>query len=279
MNEQKSNASDYALAKYLNERVVAIFALVVDNYKYVSDLTDINRSYVLLVHELKRLYDRNPKLKQIRPTICWRVYDTLDAMDPYDIFEYGDDYKEQGYQHISQVNSLCIIAGKEKPDITPEIQKLLDVASKNVNDLIAELEEAEKQREASTKGWFIPEYTLTYDEMRGVIKINDVYQLNKRSTNDGSNVDKLLRQALTKPNEAFTPELNNTKKNLSTILSNVGFDTTLRSLFFPTARKGKGVFCRPVVTRAEADAEGIDTVELDMKLKEHGANTKPVSPF
>lgn len=277
MNNKFDQANDYALAKYLDERVAAIFALVTDHYKYISDLTDINRSYVLLVHELKQLYDRNPKLKQIRPTICWRVYDTLDAMDPYDIYEYGDDYNEQGTQHISQVNSLCIISGKEGPDITPELQKILDEASKNVNALVAELDEAERQREANTKGWFIPEYTLTYDEMRGLIKINGVYQLNKRSTNDGSNVDKLLKQALAKPNEAFPPQLNDTKKNLSTILSNVGFDATLRQLFFPTARKGKGVFCRPKVTRAEADAEHIDTTDLDLKLKEAGAITQPVS--
>ena len=88
-----------------------------------------------------------------------------------------------------------------------------------------------------------------------------------------------LKQALARPNELFTPELNRTKKNVSTILSNAGFDPTLKKLFFTTAREGKGVFCRPTVTRAEADAEGIDTTDLDLKLKEAGATTKPVSPF
>jgi hypothetical protein len=277
VSEQNSTAKDYALAKYLNERVAAIFALVADNYKYVSDPTNINRSYVLLVHELKQLYERNPKLSGIRENICWRTFDTLDAMDPYDLYEYSDDYINHGIQHISQVNSLCIIAGEEEPDISPELQKVLDEAGKNVNTLITELDEAQKQRESNIKGWFIPEYNLTYDEMRGIIKINGVYQLNKRSTNDGSNIDKLLKQALAKPNESFIPQLNDTQKNLSTILSNAGFDITLRQLFFPTARKGKGIFCRPVVSRTVVDDESIDTTDLDLKLKEAGATTKPVS--
>ena len=273
MSEQKNGTNDYALARHLNRRVAAIFMLVSANYKYIEDLTDINRSYVLLVHEIKKLYERNPDLKEIRPTICWRVYDTLDAMDPYDLFESGGDINEQGAQHISQVNKLSIISVKEEPDITPELQKLLDVAGKDVKILIAELDKTKEEREANPKEWYIPEYTLKYDKLRGSITINNAIKINKRSTSDGSNIDRLLKQAVIEnPNELFIPELNKSKKNLSTIISNAGFDVTLRQLFFPIARQDRGVHCRPKVTRAKADAEGIDTTELDLKLKEAGAN-------
>lgn len=283
MSEENNPANDYAVAKHLNERVWKILWYVADLYPfYGSDLDKINRNYILLVQELVEIYARNKELQSIEPKPEWRQYKHIEGYEPQIADLQDDRTGDTGQNHTAAVKRLCIIAGKEEPTLTKRQKDLVVEADEIIATLTKEVDKEKARTKAlaqQRQDWIIPEYTLTYDDMRGVIKINGVYQLNKRSTNDGSNIDKLLKQALAQPNEAFTPELNNTKKNLSTILSNVGFDTTLRQLFFPTARKGKGIHCRPKVTRAEADAEHIDTASLDLLLKEAGAITKPVSPF
>ena len=264
MSEQKSNANDYALATYLNERVVSMFALVADNFnKDLPDLTDINRSYVLLVTELKKLYDRNPELSNIRENICWRTFGTLDAIDSYDLYEYTDDYKNHGIQHISKVNALAINVHKEKPDITPELQKILDEAKINVT--------------AFANNWFIPVYTFEITEA-GILLVNGtkgVMSVNKVQA--GSPTEIALTQAKEKPNEIFLPNLGKITKlarGLTTSLKDLGFkNETLRRLFFPVMDDKRGIKFRPVVTRKQAEKENIDLTKLDEKLKQLGAET------
>lgn len=140
MSEENSKANDYALAKSLNERVINIFTLVIDHAS-TPDLTDVNRSYILLIEELKRIYDRQPELKKLGGAICWRVLDNLEQAHefvPAIEFEHsGGDY---GEEHNSSVSRLCIIADKEKPDLTPQLQKLLNDADKNIATFKSELD-------------------------------------------------------------------------------------------------------------------------------------------
>lgn len=95
MGQENSTANDYALAKILNERVSSIFAFVADHRNAdLPDLSDINRSYALLVNELQTLYARHEKLSNIGENICWRTFRTIDTIDPYTLYEYSDDYKK-----------------------------------------------------------------------------------------------------------------------------------------------------------------------------------------
>lgn len=262
MSEQKSNANDYALAKYLNERVIAMFALVADNFnKDLPDLTDINRSYVLLVAELKKLYDRNPELSSIRDNICWRTFGTLDAIDSYDLYEYSDDYKNHGIQHVSKVNALSINAHKEKPDITPELRKILDEAKINAT--------------AFANNWFIPVYTFEITGS-GVLLVNGIKGVMKvKKVNASSTIDEILNQAKTNPNTTFLPSLkgHRLKRGLRTALAEVGFTGAIEKLFMPVMDNLRGIKFRPLVTRAEANKEKIDLAEIDEKLKSLGAET------
>lgn len=261
MNEQKSSANDYALAKYINKRIVAIFALVADYRKDLPDLTDINRSYVLLVNEVKKIYERQPELKSIRHNICWRTFSTIDAMDPHDLFEYSDDYRNHGIEHISKVNSLCIVADKEEPDISPELMKVLDEAEKNII--------------AFAEDWLIPEYTfeitgsgvLLVNGTEGVMKVNKV--------NASSTIDEILNEAKEKPNTTFLPNLkgHKLKRGIRTALAEVGFTGAIEKLFMPVMDNRRGIMFRPKVSRAEANKENIDLSALDKKLKELGAET------
>lgn len=146
MSEQNSKANDYALAKSLNERVINIFTLAVD-HSSTPDLTAVNRSYVLLVHELKQIYARQPELQKVGYPICWRVLDNLEQIHETAVeyrVETLEDYMrsapDYGQEHNSGVSRLCIIAGIEKPDLTPQIKKLLSEADRNIDWFKSELD-------------------------------------------------------------------------------------------------------------------------------------------
>lgn len=274
MSEQNT-ANDYAVAKYLNERVVAFFALVADYYHNdLPDLTDINRSYVLLVNELKQLYDRNPELSRIQEKICWRTFETIDAIDPYTLYEYSDDYRNHGNDHISKVNSLCIVAGKEEPDLTPELKKILDEANKNVTTFMAELDKIKPD----TKDWYIPKYTFTMTNA-GVLLVNgvpDMLKVNK--TQAGSANTKLLEEALRHSDGKPYKSTVSITRTLSTALSELGFAGVFRKLFFPPVHnKGQNeLVFRHEITLEQVKAEGIDTHNLDLKLKQAGADYEKI---
>lgn len=279
MSEQKTNANDYAVAQALNERVWKVLWYFADLHPlYAKDLDVVNRNYIFLAHELEQIYARNQELQEINPKAVWQRYELIDGNENYIVELQDDRTGDTGQAHTAKVKRLCMISEVEKPVFTPQQKKLIEEADRIIATLAKNVEEEQAHLETirRRKREYIPEYTLVYDEIQGAIKINGVYKLNKRSTNYDSNIDKLLKQALARPNELFVPELNNTKKNISTILSNAGLDTTLRRLFFPTAREDRGILCRPVVTRAEVDAEGIDTTELDLILKEAGGATEPL---
>jgi len=144
-NKQYDPANDYALARLLNEHVIKIFTLLAD-YRDIPDTTAVNRSYVLLANELKQIYARQPELQEIGGTICWRVMDNIELfhenIGEYKTlaFEYTQSGSDYGEEHNSRVGMLCIKADKEKPDITPQIQKLLDDADKNYAQFKHELD-------------------------------------------------------------------------------------------------------------------------------------------
>lgn len=144
-NKQNDPANDYALARLLNEYVIKIFALL-DTHRDIPDTTDVNRSYVLLTDELKQMYARQPELAKIGQPICWQVMDNIELFHEnigeyktlaYEYTHSGSDY---GEEHNSKVGMLCFRVGKEKPDVTPQLQKLLNEADKNIAQFKRELD-------------------------------------------------------------------------------------------------------------------------------------------
>lgn len=140
MSKNTDTANDYALAKILNDRVINIFTMVVDN-RSTPDLSAVNRSYILMVDELKQIYDRQPELKKLGGGICWRVLDNLEQAHEFvpaiEFTHSGGDY---GEAHNSSVSRLCIKTGKKIPDLTPEIKTIIDESDKNVATFKAELD-------------------------------------------------------------------------------------------------------------------------------------------
>lgn len=276
MSENERTTNEFAIAKTLNESVMEILNLVNeasrDGFIEVIDITQLNRAYVLLVTQLKVLYNRNLLLFKIEPKPIWRNFDVLDGA-VWEISEYLSNWNnDSGQGHIAQVNKYCIITDSAEPKYPPELKKIIDESDTTVPKYRRQLLEAQNKKNIDNKDWHIPDYTLTY-KPDGTILINGVLKLKKAHA--GSATERLLEQAIKQPETLFKPELGQTSRNLSTILSSAGFTATLRELFFPTVSKDKGIIFRPVVSHATTIAEHIDTADLDLKLKHAGADTQP----
>lgn len=277
--------NEYALAKALNDVVYKILNTVWFAYTTSSDeaqTTDIqplNKSYILLVSELKKIYTWNVKLQEITPKPIWNWLDILEGRE-WDLVEqdsWGNSV-DLGKGHIAQVNKLNILEGIEEPQYTPTIRKLIDEANAAIASYNQTLLEEGKMYQPSkeSRSWFIPEYTLTYTDAGSII-INDVLTLKR--TQSGSAPRKLMEQAIRQPYTPFKPDLGSTyTRRLSSVLSDMGITGTLKTLFFPVVSDKDGIKFRPVVKRKIADSEHIDTYDLDAKLKEKNAKTeeKPI---
>ena len=267
-----SQANDYAVAYAMNRQVYStIVAIYLGDTAGVSEfheIPDLNRAYILLVNELEKIYARNPELQAINPESFWKRFDVL-KNHTEEIVDYVNDTEDWGHEHNARVEKLCIIAGVDDPTYSPEQQELmnnLDTYTKKYATL------GKKKWEDRDNNRQIPSYNLTY-ELDGSILINKVYRLKKAHA--GSSTERLLEQALKSPNKLFKPDIGQTSRNLSTVLSSAGFTKELRQLFFPTISNSKGIVFRPTISRQQADEEKIDTSELDAKLHALGALTEP----
>ena len=269
-SQERDKANDYAVAKALNERAIEIFTLFA-NHSTTPDITEVNRCYVLLADELKTIYDRTPELKDIPETICWRSFDRIEYIHD-DLWEYSrntsDDY---GQSHNAVINTLIIKSGIDKPTLTDRQKKLLADANKAIADFTKEISAIERSKD---RNWYIPEYNLTRKD-DGSIIVNGVLVLSR--THAGQVPDKIMDFAF-KHNgqDAAVPTKDEiaTNRPFTTILGDMGFDATLRAIFFPVVGKTKGIQFRSHITRGTANAENIDTNELDHKLKNLNAKTE-----
>jgi len=285
LNMAGRKANDYALAKALNERATDIIEMVADAYQHNSqfsrtlDVTAINKSYILLVNELKTLYTRNKELTDISNTPAWKYNDVIEGSE-WNINEYiYQNQNDAGQTHNAQVNKLCIIAGKETPEYSPAIKKIVDEADKAIAIYGKQLNDQRVKTASNDRNWFIAEYRFTHND-DGTLLVNGVSGVLKvKKVQAGQASEKLLEQAKNKPSELFKPDLGNYSRNISTALSSLGFSGTLKELFFPIVSNSKGIKFRPLVTRAEADEAGIDTADLDTRLQALGVRVeeKPLS--
>jgi len=268
-----TDSNDFPVAKALNTVLLSIVALVrkAEEMDLPEDyeIDELNRAYILLVHELDKLYNQNPKLAEIRPEPFWRKFDVLRTVS-LQLLNYLDDpVNNKGQAHITRLERLCVIVGNETPELSPEQLKLIKSAFETIIKYRQILDDARLEiNEKIEDSWYIHEYRLDY-KTNGTILINGVLKLKK--THIDSTIDQLLEQAFKNENVLFSPKLPKTARNLSTVLSSAGFSPELRQLFFPIASNSKGVLFRSKVTFAEASSEGIETTELDLLLKALGA--------
>ncbi len=278
-NDVTPDPNDYAVAKALNESIkgimVQVYAAVAVDLAKDKDIEGLNRTYVLLVDELEKIYSRNPELLAIKPEPIWRRYDLLKGSSN-EIAEYIHDTADLGDEHTIRVEKLCIIAGIDKPELTPELQELIkstEAITKEHMKKASKALDSNKRTPEFKFGWEVFEYTLKYKQ-DGTILVNNVLKLKK--VHAGPITQKLLEQAIKNPNKAFKPDLGKTSRNISTIISSAGFTPVLRDLFFPTV-SGDTVVFRPYVSKLQADLERIDREELDTLLYKSGALCRVVA--
>lgn len=279
VTNQPTSSNDYLVAKALNEsiRKIILTVLVADVFGLPEEheIKELNRAYILLADELQKLYDRNPALSAIEPVPIWQHFDVLKTSTWKILNEYlEDENNDTGEAHIARIERLCILAGNDTPTYSPEQKKLIDYAETVTSKYTKMIDEVDAENKAKKENdWYIPKYTLTYKY--GLILINDVLKLKK--AHDGSTLDNLMLHVIEHPNEISKPKWDS-ERTISTTLSNAGFTSTLRKLFFPEVSKSRGVLFRPNITHETAKAERIDTTELDLQLKELGAATEPIAP-
>lgn len=80
LSQLRSKPNDFAIAHYLNNLAIGLFEMVVD-HNNLPDTKAVNRSYILISNELKRLYARNPELQAIKESICWQAFDRLEHIE------------------------------------------------------------------------------------------------------------------------------------------------------------------------------------------------------
>lgn len=266
---QSANDNDYAVARALNTLALTIVASVraAEEMDLPEDyeIDELNRAYVLLVHELETLYSQNPKLAETKPEPFWKQFDVLKSASRQILDCLDDPLNDKGQAHLRKLDKLRIIADHETPELSSEQIRLMEHVLGAVKKYRHLLDDARLERNAEIEeSWYIPKYWLDY-KPDGTILINDVLKLKK--THIDSTIDKLLEQSIKNQNTLFTPVLGRTARNLSTVLSSAGFTPTLRQLFFPTVDKTKGVLFRSTVSSGQANKEGIDTTRLDLMLK------------
>lgn len=282
----KANNNDYAVARELNERANKLIILVAEISRlyntdepfseYAESINVLNRPYVLVVHQLEKLYADNETLAKLnddpKTKATWTLFNSIESND-LDINDYCRKHKNQeDFAHIAQLNRLAIIANKEEPIYASEQHKIIEEADKVIETSADRLREMEAGRPNKNRvgEYYISKYTLTYADNGGIV-INGVLVLKK--TQNGSAPRKLMEQAVKHPNELFKPELGQLTRNFSSVLGDMGITGTLKELFFPIAHKD-GVLFRPEVHRRTADEEHIDTNELEQRLKKLGAEKK-----
>ena len=271
--KQPTSNNDFSVAKALNTVLLTIVDLVRKSEAVGlpedHELDKLNRTYVLLVDELERLYKQNPKLAEISPKPFWQQFDIL-TPHSWRVLEYLDIAEhEQGQAHITRLDRLCITTNSEALELSPKQLDLLRSALLAVTVFREILENTKLDVDEKIEdSWYIDEYRLDY-ETNGTILINRVLKLKRAHIN--STIDQLLEQAFENEGTLFTPKLPQTARNISTMLSSAGFTPELRQLFFPIASNSKGVLFRSTVSIAEASGEGIETYALDVLLKTLGA--------
>lgn len=268
-SDQPDSSSDYAVARVLNTVLLSIASSVraAEEMDLPEDyeIGELNRVYVLLVHELEKLYSHNVQLTEIKPEPFWKRFDVLKSQS-WKILDYLDEpVNDKGQAHILKLDKLCIIANSETPELSPEQIELIEHVLEVVQKYRQMIDDVRLDKNAKLEdSWYVPKYWVDY-KPDGTILVNDVLKLKK--THIDSTIDQLLEQSFKNQNTLFSPELPQTARNLSTVLSSAGFTPTLRQLFFPTISKSKGVLFRPAVSSVQANKERIDTSTFDLILR------------
>src|SRR5690606_2701114 len=90
-----------------------------DPYDEVSNTVKaINRSYVLVVNELEKIYACNESLAKLNDepstSAIWKRFNLIESKELDILDYYNNDLKnDSDITHSAQVNRLAIIAGKE----------------------------------------------------------------------------------------------------------------------------------------------------------------------
>ena len=271
VTNQPTSNNDYAVARELNLLVMGmIMNIYLADYTGATkdlDIQGINRAYILLVDELKKLYDNNPKLSAIEPEPIWKRFDVLKASAREIKKHLSDPDNDYGSAHYARVERLCILANAETPHFTEKQKKVKDYAKNMLDNYYEGVEEAISQYAAKESG-----DTLGTQENGGQIaKLSLVQKTLKLNANGVTLTLKrfdskkrfnynLAKFLLDRPDEWIKKEDLGT--NFKTIRSQVkdwpkllGFTGELKDIFLSVNTKEQTIMLNPSKSLTSEEAE------------------------
>lgn len=154
--KQPASANDFAVARELNLLVMGmIMNVYLADYSGVAkdlDIQELNHAYILLVDELQKLYDKNPKLAVIEPEPIWHRFEVLKASAREIKKHLSNPDNDYGSAHYARVEKLCILANAETPHFTEKQMRLKDYAKSTLDDYYEGVDEAFSQLKTNEGG-------------------------------------------------------------------------------------------------------------------------------
>lgn len=286
---QSTKANDYAIAMYLNERIWKILWHVADLYPFRSnDLDKINRNYIFLVQELSGIYNNNKELQQVEPKPAWQRYRQIEANE-VSIAELQDDRTgDTGQAHMAEVRRLCIITGKEEPDLNARQKKLVTEADEIITVLHDEAEEERKHLQAlqqqkleQTTSEDTTSTQSTQENGRQLAKLSlnkkvlnlnfggTTYMLKRFASTKRFNY-KLMQYILDRPDEWVSENRFESYKMSSKIKDwpkLMGFTGEVKDIFFNVSTKEQKIMLSPYKSLAPDEAEILKKLVNTLKAK------------
>lgn len=289
MSERNNAANDYAIALCLNKRVWRILWDVADLYPLQDkDLDKINRNYIFLVQELTEIYAHNKELQGIEPKPVWQRYKHIEGNE-VSIAELQDDRTgDTGQNHTAAVKRLCIIQGKEEPDLNARQKELVTEADEIVEVLHNHAEEERKHLRALQQKYLEstrPEnldstpYPQVQDEQivkLSLVKKNLKFKLNsttytfKQFASTKNFNYKLMKFLLDRPDEWVSQndikhfKIRSKAKDWPKIM---GFTGELKDIFFDVDTKEQKIMLNSQKSLTPDEAEILKSIVKTLKTK------------
>jgi len=286
---QSTEVNDYAIALYLNERAWKILWHVADLYPLQSkDMEKVNRNYVLLVQELSELYTNNIELKQLEPKPTWQRFRQIESNQVTIADLQENRTGDTGQAHTAEVRRLCIIMGKDKPELndkqktlTTEADEIITVLHKHAKEERKHLQALQQQKleqpaskdSASTQdelecGDHIAKLSIAQKVVK--LKLDGItYTFKRFNSTKGFNY-RLMKYLLDRPDE-WVDESELERFRMRTPIKDwpklMGFTGEIKNIFIDVSTKEKKIMLNPKKSLTPDEAEIINKLVKTLNTK------------